>query len=278
MLSNENWFTEVYDDSTAFSFRYHSKIYDLRSDFQQIQVYDSVSMGRVLILEGCFMVTDLDSHIYHEMMVHPAMNVSTHVHDVAVIGGGDGGIVTELVKYPEIHSIVLCEIDSQVVEVGRRFFPEVSKGLSDQRVRVVNRDGSLFLQEAVGIYDLVIVDSTDPVGPGAALFTEEFFTTVKNSLTDSGVAVFQTESPIMMPQVFKSTVQALNNAFIYTAQPLFFPVPSYPSGYWTATICSEEADPYYLIDRVPDGLRYYNRNIHKSSLAMPGFVEDLLNV
>jgi spermidine synthase len=274
MLSNENWFTEVYE-STAFSFQYHSKIYDHQSNFQKIEVYDSVSMGRVLILDGCFMVCN-DSFIYHEMMVHPAVNVSQDVHDVVVIGGGDAGAITELVKYPEIQSIVLCEIDPEVVEVGRRFFPEVSKGLDDPRVTVVNRDGAVFLQEAVGIYDLVIVDSTDPVGPGKALFTKEFFITVKNSLTETGAAVFQTESPLFMSGVFKSTLKTLNEVFTYTVQPYFFPVPSYPSGYWTATLCSEEADPYYLMDRIPEGLRYYTRELHKGALAMPTFVEELL--
>jgi spermidine synthase len=276
MLSNENWFTEIYDASTAFSFRYHSKIYDTRSEFQRIEVYDSVSLGRVLILGGCFMVCN-DSFIYHEMMVHPAMSVSSRVQDVAVIGGGDGGIVTELVKYPEIESIVLCEIDPEVVRIGREFFPEISSGLDDDRVKVVNEDGAYFLQRAVGVYDLVIVDSTDPVGPGASLFTEEFFVTVKNSLAEYGAAVFQTESPLFMPGIFGATVKSLSNVFSYTAQPMFFPTPSYPSGYWTATICSEEADPYYLMERkLPEGLKYYTKDVHKAALAVPVFVEDLL--
>ena len=174
-LISADWFTEIYDGNSAFSLRFSKKLFEKQSNFQKIEIYETEKMGRILILEGCFMVTEKDSFIYHEMLVHPAMSCLNNPKKALVIGGGDGGAITELVKYPELESITLCEIDPMVIEFCKEFFPEISSGLQDPRVSVVTRDGAAFVAENVAQFDLVLVDSTDPIGPGAALFARVVF-------------------------------------------------------------------------------------------------------
>ena len=134
-LIESEWFTEMWEGQTAFSVRYSEKLFDRVSPFQRIEIFQTEGMGRVLVLGGCFMVTEKDSFIYHEMLVHPAMSVVPQARKVLVIGGGDGGAVTEAMKYPEVESVTLCEIDPMVVESCREYFPEISAGLSDPRAR-----------------------------------------------------------------------------------------------------------------------------------------------
>ncbi len=240
-LIGSEWFTEAYDGKTAFSVRIDGKLFEVRSDFQKIEVYQTQAMGRVLILEGCFMVTENDSFIYHEMLVHPAMSAVRTPARVLVIGGGDGGAVTEIVKYPCVESVTLCEIDPMVISTCAKYFPEVSAGLDDPRVTVATQDGAEFVDRHNNQFDLVLVDSTDPVGPGEALFRKSFFESVKNSLRKGGAAVFQTESPLFMGDVFASAVTNLKGVFgRNSAYPYLATIPSYPGGLWSFT---------FLLDR-----------------------------
>ncbi len=278
-LNPSEWFTEVYDGDSAFAVRYTKKLYEARSEFQKIEIFETSKMGRVLILEGCFMVTEKDSFIYHEMLVHPAVSCTENPRKAVVIGGGDGGAVTELVKYNSIESIVLCEIDPQVIESCKKFFPEISAGLSDPRVSIVTRDGAAFIAEHENEFDIVLVDSTDPVGPGAALFATSFFESIRKSLTPAGVAVLQTESPLFMSDVFKDAIRDLRNVFgPDSVNPMLAVIPSYPGGLWSFGFCSETKNPHQSVsfDRLPKDLKYYSPEMHKASIAMPPFVKELL--
>lgn len=282
MSLNENeWLTEVFENRTAFSARYSKKLFDQTSDFQRVEIFDTEVMGRVLILNGCFMVTEKDAFIYHEMLVHPAMRLLPDARNVLVIGGGDGGAVTELVKYPKLESITLCEIDPLVVRSCREFFPQISAGLADSRVSLVTDDGARFVSDFADEFDLVLVDSTDPVGPGKALFEKSFYESVKQSLNSSGVAVFQTESPHFMPEVFSTAVRSMGEVFGAGAvHPYFATIPSYPGGLWSFTFCSERHDPISETplhqDAVVQGAtRYYDVMIHRAAFAVPVFVRAL---
>lgn len=281
-LESSKWFTEAFEDRTAFSVRYAAKLFDEESSFQRIEVFASEFMGRVLILGGCFMVTERDAFVYHEMLVHPAMSVLKTAEKVLVIGGGDGGAVTELVKYPGIRSVTLCEIDPGVVSTCRQFFPEISAGLEDARVSVVNDDGAAYVAARKDEFDLVLVDSTDPVGPGKALFELGFYEAVKASLRKGGAAVFQTESPHFMAEVFANSFKDLAGVFGRAGtMPYLATIPSYPGGLWSFTFCSKDCDPLgevpaSLPANLQQSLRYYTPAIHRAAFALPAFVEALL--
>jgi spermidine synthase len=280
-LISSEWFTEAYEGKTAFSVRIEEKLFQARSDFQKIEVYKTQAMGRVLILDGCFMVTESDSFIYHEMLVHPAMSAVRTPSRVLVIGGGDGGAVTEIVKYPCVESVTLCEIDPMVISTCRKYFPEISSGLDDPRVTIATQDGADFVARRSSEFDLVLVDSTDPVGPGEALFRKSFFESVKNSLRKGGAAVFQTESPLFMENVFASAVSTLKGVFgKNSTYPYLATIPSYPGGLWSFTFCSTDIDPvkeaaYLSLNHVTPTLKYYNRDVQLAAFSLPVFARSL---
>jgi spermidine synthase len=281
-LSDAEWFTEAYEDRTAFSVRYSRKLFDRVSSFQRIEIFETEPMGRVLVLDGCFMLTDKDHFVYHEMIAHPAMAVLPNPRKALVIGGGDGGVVTELVKYPQLESVTLCEIDPLVVSACREYFPAISAGLADQRVQVINEDGAAYIAQFEGEFDLVIVDSTDPVGPGTVLFEVPFYQAVRKSLTSDGAAVFQTESPLFMEANFLLAVGNLKRAFgAGQVRPYLATIPCYPGGLWSFSFCSERRDPIReapdTVDRaLMERLSYYNAEIHRGAFALPLFVQRLI--
>jgi spermidine synthase len=283
-LNPSQWFTEAFEQRTAFSVRYTGKIYEKVSAFQKIEIFDTEAMGRVLILGGCFMVTEKDAFIYHEMLVHPAMAAPSEPRTALVIGGGDGGAVTELVKYQSLESITLCEIDPLVIDSCREHFPEISAGLEDPRVRIVCEDGAAFVRGFREEFDVVLVDSTDPVGPGAALFDSSFYVSVKASLKKSGTAVFQTESPLFMEEVFSHAIQDLKAVFgRNSVRPYLATVPCYPGGLWSFAYCSAGSDPaagaaIKLAPQLGESLRYYNADIHSAAFALPECVRKLVAV
>lgn len=279
-LNEQEWFTEIFEHS-AFSVRYTRRVVDVQSAFQRIEIFDSVAMGRVLILNGCFMVTDKDAFIYHEMLVHPAMALLSSPRRALVIGGGDGGAVTELTRYPQLKAITLCEIDGMVVDSCREFFPEVSKGLDDPRVNVVIGDGAAYVRDSGERFDLIVVDSTDPVGPAEVLFQKPFYESVKQSLAPGGLAVFQTESPLFMEDVFRAAVRNLAVVFgRESVRPYLATIPCYPGGLWSFTLCGERAgrsDPANPgTSRPPTGLRYYTGDVHRAAFVLPAFAQPAL--
>ena len=281
-LNKEEWFTEAFENKTAFSVRYSQKLHASQSQFQQIEVFQTTAMGRVLSLDGCFMVTEKDSFVYHEMITHPAMAMVSGAESVLVIGGGDGGTITELVKYPSLKSITLCEIDAEVVSTCREFFPEISRGLADPRVRVVCSDGAAYVKQFTAEFDVILIDSTDPVGPGKALYELEFYQSVKRALKEGGAATFQTESPIMMSEVFGSTVRNLRLVFgDEMAQPYLCVIPSYPGAMWSFTICSVDKKDFSspsccLSQDYIEGLQYYGSDVQKAAFVLPQFVRRLI--
>lgn len=277
-MKEHEWFTEIFEERTGFSVRYSEKLFDCESDFQRVEIFETQAMGRVLILNGCFMVTEKDAFVYHEMLAHPAMGLLVNPKSVLIVGGGDGGAVTELVKYQGVESITLCEIDSVVVDSCREHLPEISAGLDDPRVSVVFQDGAAFVRERPNEFDLILVDSTDPVGPAKLLFETSFFEAVKSSVREGGAAVFQTESPFFMEDVFTEAIGKLGSVFgSGSVHPYFATIPCYPGGLWSFCLCSPGLDPRVAnAEPPPDGLRYYDRDIHEAAFVMPVFVRHML--
>ena len=271
------WFTEKHTPHSGITMEVREGLYHHQSPYQTIDVLDTHEFGRVLLLDGLVMLTERDEFVYHEMLAHVPLISHPDPGRVLVIGGGDGGTVREVLKHSGVERITLVEIDEMVVRAALEYFPEISSGLKDPRVDIIYGDGVDFVRSVSGgRYDAVLVDSTDPVGPAEALFSEEFFTGCHRSLSKGGVFASQTESPFyhsaFMAQVFTRLDKVFPQARFY-----FAPVTTYPSGNWSFILGRKEPDVKPRLNRAGDlDTRYYNDQIHVSSFALPRFLAEML--
>ena len=278
----ELWFTEKHTANVYFSIKVDRQLYSGKSEFQRIVVFESKEFGRFLTLDGYIMLTEKDEFIYHEMITHVPMCVHPSAKRVLVIGGGDGGTVRELLRYPTIEHIDLVEIDELVVEVCRKYLPQTAGGLGDERVHPHFEDGLKFIRHCEDEYDLIIVDSTDPFGPGEGLFTKEFYGNCYKALKADGIMVNQHESPFYpddayaMQRAHKRIVESFPISKVYQAH-----IPTYPSGHWLFGFASKKYHPVRQVDwtrwnALGLATRYYNTQLHAGAFALPNYVEELL--
>lgn len=276
------WFSEKQTPNVKLSIRVDRQLYSGQSEFQRIDVFDSPEFGRFLTLDGYMMLTEKDEFIYHEMIVHPAMAVHPRVKDVLVIGAGDGGVIRELCRYPEIERIDMVEIDRQVVEVCREYLPKTACCFDDPRLSLHFEDGLRFVRRPEETYDLIIVDSTDPFGPGEGLFTREFYGNCFKALREDGIMINQHESPFYdqdaeaCKRAHKRIVESFPQAKVYQAH-----IPTYPSGHWLFGFATKKYHPLRDLDearwnerKLP--CRYYTTTLHKGAFYIPAYVEELL--
>ncbi|MFA6736057.1 MAG: polyamine aminopropyltransferase [Saccharofermentanales bacterium] len=279
----ELWYSEQHTPNVRFSVKVNRTLYTAHSGIQQIDVFDSREFGRFLTLDGLMMLTEKDEFIYHEMIVHVPMAVKQDAKTVLVIGAGDGGTVRELARYPGIERIDMVEIDREVVDVCREFLPGTASGLDDPRLNIFYEDGLRFVRDKVDMYDVILVDSTDPFGPGEGLFTREFYGNCHKALKADGVLVNQHESPY-----YDYYADSMRRAHMRIRE--FFPVckvyqahiPTYPSGHWLFGFASKVLDPVDSVDAAAWNLlgittRYYNTDLHKGCFALPTYVYDVLD-
>lgn len=278
----ELWFTEMHTDNVKYSIKVDKQLYSSQSEFQRIDIFESKEFGRFLTLDGYMMLTEKDEFIYHEMIVHVPMSVHPNVKNVLVIGGGDGGTVRELTRYKDIENIDLVEIDEEVVSCCKKYLQQTACGFDDERVHIYYEDGLKFVRRHVNEYDLILVDSTDPFGPGEGLFTKEFYGNCYKALKEDGIMVNQHESPfypndaLAMQRAHKRIVESFTISRVYQAH-----IPTYPSGHWLFGFASKKYDPLKDQDIVrwkAQGIktRYYNEQLHRGAFALPNYVEDLL--
>lgn len=276
------WFSEFHTPSVKLSIKVDKQLYSAKSEFQRIDVFESEEFGRFLTLDGYMMLTEKDEFIYHEMIVHVPMAVNPEIKSALVIGAGDGGVLRELTRYKTVERIDLVEIDEQVVQVCKEYLPTTACGFEDKRVNVYYQDGLKYVRRCESAYDLIIVDSTDPFGPGEGLFTKEFYGSCCNALTEAGIMVNQCESPfysedrIAMQRAHKRIVESFPVSKVYQAH-----IPSYPSGHWLFGFASKKYHP--VRDFVPENweklgitTRYYNTRLHMGAFALPNYVQELL--
>lgn len=279
----ELWYTEEHTDNVKFSIKVDKQIASFQSDFQRIDVFESYEFGKILVLDGYLMITEKDEFIYHEMIVHVPMSVNPNIKKVLVIGAGDGGTVRELTRYSTIEQIDMVEIDEQVVEVCKQYIPQTASKLTDSRVNLYFEDGLKFVRTKHDQYDLIIVDSTDPFGPGEDLFTKEFYGNCFKALKEDGILVNQHESPyytndaIAMQRAHEKIKSVFEVARIYQVH-----IPTYPSGHWMFGFASKKFDPVKDLDEgawnnLNIKTKYYNTDLHKGSFAIPNYVKELLN-
>lgn len=278
----ELWFTENHTESIRFSIKVKRHLVSEQSEFQKIDILESEELGRILVLDGFLMLTEKDEYIYHEMITHVPISVNPGIKKVLVIGGGDGGAVRELCRFKGVEHIDLVEIDRRVVELCREYLPFTAGSLGDERVHIHFEDGLKFVRRKENEYDLIIVDSTDPFGPGEGLFTKEFYGNCYKALNESGILVNQHESTFYdeyahaMKRAHERIKSFFPIALVYQAH-----IPTYPSGQWLFGFASKKLHP---VDNqnadwwVEQGLRtkYYNRFVHSGCFALPNNVRDVL--
>lgn len=276
-MKMELWFTEQQTDNLRWSARVTRTLHSEKSQYQDILVVETPQLGRLLALDGFVQTTDIDEFVYHEMLAHVPLFTHPDPRRVLIIGGGDGGIVREAVKHPGVREFHLVEIDGQVIEICRKFFPNISCELDNPRVKVHVEDGIEFVKNVKDPYDVVIIDSSEPIGPGIGLFTQEFYGSVSKALAPDGLMVAQTESPFYNQDVIKMAWSGISATFpiarLYQAA-----VPTYPSGLWSLTMGSKKYNPLEVRSDRFQGIstKYYTPDVHRAAFSLPRFVEELL--
>lgn len=276
---DENWFLEKHTPHAGLTLAVREHLFDAQSPYQHVEVLDTMEYGRVLLLDGFVMFTDRDEFIYHEMIVHPALLCHAGAGDVLIVGGGDGGSVREVLKHDSVRRVHLVEIDRMVIDVSQKYFPAVSGMLDDPRVEVMVADGLDHVAGAKAAYDVIIVDSIDPIGEAAKLFDLPFYTQAREALRPGGVFVCQTESPFYNGNVVAGTAQKLKALYAHAA-PFLAYIPTYPSGCWSFCFASDAIDPGACEPRddepfIPQ-LKYYAPGLFRSALTLPKYLRDLL--
>lgn len=272
------WFTEKQTRHLGISCRVEQVLVKKRSLFQDILVMDTPAFGRMLVLDGYIQLTELDEYIYHEMIAHVPLVTHPSPRKVLIIGGGDGGAAREVLKHSMVEVVELVEIDADVLDVSRQYLPLLGGSLSSPRVTIRVEDGTKYLRDKKEEYDVIIVDSTEPVGPSEGLFSCDFYRLVFNALKKEGVMVAQTESPFYNRRIISGSFNILRGLFPVTCLYLA-PVPSYPGGLWSFTLGSKHWHPGGVSsDSTPkiDGCNYYTAEIHHSCFVLPPMVKVLL--
>ena len=281
--SAENlWFTEKHARSgSSFGLRVSERLHAEQTPFQSIEIYDTTDWGKLMVIDGCTMVSTRDNFLYHEMMSHPALFTHARAKRVVIIGGGDCGTLREVLKHEEVEHAVQVEIDERVTRLAEQYFPELCEANNDPRAQLIFDDGIKYMAECEpDSIDLVIVDSTDPVGPAEGLFNAAFYTSCFKALRSGGIFVQQSESPMAHLALIKSMRSAMRTAGFQAVRTLTFPQPCYPTGWWSATLARKGADLSDFRERGAQTkqfpTRYYNAEMHKAALSMPEFMREEL--
>ncbi|QKS72810.1 polyamine aminopropyltransferase [Paenalkalicoccus suaedae] len=270
------WFTEKQTENFGITAKIKRTYVSEKTEFQQLDMVETEEFGNMLLLDGMVMTTEKDEFVYHEMVAHVPLHTHPNPEHVLVVGGGDGGVIREILKHPEVKTATLVEIDGKVIEYSKQYLPSIAGKLEDPRVDVQVDDGFMHIAKSENKYDVIMVDSTEPVGPAVNLFTKGFYEGISKALKEDGVFVAQTDNPWFHQDLIKNAFRDVSQTFpitrLYTAN-----IPTYPSGLWTFTIGSKKHDPLEVAeDRFHElDTKYYTKDIHRAAFALPKFVQDL---
>ncbi|HUS24928.1 MAG TPA: polyamine aminopropyltransferase [Candidatus Binatia bacterium] len=283
MTLQRGWFTEFMDEAgTAFSLRLGEgeKLHEEQTPFQKIEIFRTATFGYLMVIDGCTMVSTRDNFLYHEMMSHPGLNSHPAPKQVVIVGGGDCGTLREVLKHPQVQSATQVEIDERVTRLAEKYFPELCTANSDPRATLFFGDGLKWMKDArPGSVDLIIIDSTDPVGPAEGLFGRKFYDDCIRALAPDGLLVQQSESPLLHEKLIREMHAAMRAAGFAQTHLLHFPQPIYPSGWWSASIACKRKGA--LAQRLEPAAiarlqtRYYDADTHRAAFAVPPFLKDL---
>jgi len=280
MALDQNWFVET-SNGFALALKIKSKLHEEQSDYQRIEVYETEDFGNLLTLDGLVMLTSRDNFVYHEMMSHPALFRHTQPRDVVVVGGGDCGTLREVLRHDAVVSATQIELDERVTRVSEKYFPELCEANADPRARLLFQDAIAWMGEAEpGSADVILLDTTDPVGQASRLFGEAFYRDCHRVLRDGGILVAQSESPLFDMELLQDIHRGMRAAGFGSIQTLPFPQCTYPSGWWSATMAGKGID-VSLFDPAAArpchfATRYYNAALHQGILALPQFMKETL--
>lgn len=270
------WFTEKQTENFGITMKVNKTLHTEETAFQKLDMVETEEWGNMLLLDGMVMTSIKDEFVYHEMVAHVPLFTHPNPEKVLVVGGGDGGVIREVIKHPSVKKAVLVEIDGKVIEYSKKYLPEIAGKLDDSKVEVQVDDGYMHIAKSENEYDVIMVDSTEPVGPAVNLFTKGFYAGIAKALKEDGIFVAQTDNPWFKADLIKSVFKDVKEIFpitrLYTAN-----IPTYPSGLWTFTLGSKKYDPlkveptrFFDIET-----KYYTKDLHYAAFALPKFVKDL---
>ncbi len=269
------WMTEYQTPALGFSCKVSETLRVEQTPFQHLAVVRTEQFGNMLLLDGMVMTSDVDEYIYHEMIAQVALNSHPNPDNVLIIGGGDGGVLREVVQHPRVKQGTLVEFDERVVEASREFFPLLSSSFSHPQARVIIDNGIDYVHQHQDEFDLIIVDSTEPVGPAVQLFSSSFYEDCYRALHADGMLVVQSESPFFNTDVIKMAHGGIKEIFPLSKLYLAY-VPTYPSGMWSFTVGSKKHDPEVVVSKDHQNLKYYNADIHRAAFQLPNFVKKII--
>lgn len=282
---DQGWFTEVFDShGSAFSLMIKNKLHEVQSPYQHLEVYATETYGNLMVLDGCVMLSTRDNFLYHEMIAHPALFSHAAPKRVVIIGGGDCGTLREVLKHPDVEEVVQIDIDEEVTRASQRYFPELTASNDDPRATLKFEDGVKWVENApAGSVDVMIIDSTDPVGPAEGLFEADFLARCHRLLADGGVLVQQSESPLYHAgSIIRELRADMERAGFDSVATLPFPQPVYPSGWWSVTLAGKNNDVTRFRETaaaaVEFPLEYYSIETHRGALTLPPFMRRALLV
>ena len=278
MNHKDIWIEEKYEieKGRTLKIKITKSLEKIKSEFQEIEVVESVSFGKIMLIDGVIMLTEADEFCYHEMIAHVPLCVHQKAQKILVIGGGDGGTVREILKHDNVKEVDVCEIDRKVIEISKRYFPYLANSFDDPKVKIYYEDGNEFVKTHKNEYDIIIVDSSDPIGFAEVLFRREFFEAMFQTLKDDGIVVTQAESFFYHSEIIKSLFFFVRD--IYPISEYYYTlVPTYPSGVIGFTFCSKKYHPINNFNETEalklNDLKYYDKGIHKSAFNLPFFAQ-----
>ncbi len=276
--TESEWFEERFKNSSSIGYRVKAHLHHSASPFQTIDIYQTADFGNLLVLDGAIMLTEAHEFLYHEMLVHIPLLSHPDPRRVLVIGGGDGGTVREVLLHDTVEQVDMVEIDEAVVKVSRQYLPGLAGKLDDPRVRLVIQDAVDFVKNISNEYDIVLVDSTDPIGVGEGLFTRAFYSDVHRALKAGGLVAVQSESPLSPAGEVQAILSKMKSVFPLV-RLYWGPIPCYPYGSWSFTYCSKDGQEPKIrrpkaAETISRSAQYYNPDIHQSAFVLPNFMRE----
>jgi len=271
----EMWLKEMQLKDAAMTYRVKETLVRRQTEFQDLAIVDTESFGRMLVLDGIIQTTIKDEFVYHEMISMVALNSHPDPRKVLIIGGGDGGALREVLRHPRVEKGVLVEIDDRVIQAARDYFPALACSFDNPKAEVIVDDGIKYIQEHKNEFDVILIDSTEPVGPAIQLFSQEFYQSCFAALKEDGMMVAQSESPFINKDVIQMICRGIGKVFPLTNLYLAN-IPTYPSGLWSFTVGSKKHDPRVIQTVLDDKFKYYTPAVHKAAFELPAFVQEIV--
>ncbi|MEA3368926.1 MAG: polyamine aminopropyltransferase [Candidatus Ratteibacteria bacterium] len=276
MRKRLKYFSEEQVPNLFFRVGVKRRICRKMTSYQKAEIFKTYSLGKLFALDDVVMLTEKDEAFYHEMLVHPAMFLHRWPSDILIIGGGDGGTLREVLRHRPVDKALMVEIDGGVVEVCKKYLPRINQGaFADKRTDLLILDGAKFLKETKSKFDIILVDSTDPIGPGKILFSRPFYQAARRALNKGGLFACQSGSPFYQGAVLRQSYLKLKKIFPWVKVYLGF-IPAYPGGLWSFCLAGVSAYDISRPIKLPFSTKFYNSQIHQAAFKLPQFVENLL--